>query len=164
MYVKFQQMWCTPVDYSRCEVQQRRRLGCIASVDIFSDVSEYPYQLFTNYYYHNYYYNVWLLPEARWPSADPAAWVEQATPFQSADLRISLTPRHDQGSRCTADVYQVVACHDSRASLPRGCTGRQPAACSYRHDRHTRRPVGTRPADCRLHRDDAATALLMHST
>jgi len=28
MYVKFQQMWCTPVDYSRCEVRQRRRLGC----------------------------------------------------------------------------------------------------------------------------------------
>jgi len=28
MYVKFQQMWCTSVDYSRCEVRQRRRLGC----------------------------------------------------------------------------------------------------------------------------------------
>jgi len=27
MYVKLQQMWCTPVDYSRCEVRQRR-LGC----------------------------------------------------------------------------------------------------------------------------------------
>ena len=26
MYVKFQQMWCIPVDYSRCEVRQRRRL------------------------------------------------------------------------------------------------------------------------------------------
>jgi len=28
MYVKFQQMWCAPVDYSRCEVRQRRTLGC----------------------------------------------------------------------------------------------------------------------------------------
>ena len=28
MYVKFQQMWFAPVDYSRCEVQQQRRLGC----------------------------------------------------------------------------------------------------------------------------------------
>ena len=28
MYVEIQQMWCGPVDYSRCEVRQRRKLGC----------------------------------------------------------------------------------------------------------------------------------------
>ena len=28
MYVEIQQMWCGPVDYSRCEIRQRRKLGC----------------------------------------------------------------------------------------------------------------------------------------
>jgi len=28
MYVEIQQMWRGPVDYSRCEVRQRRKLGC----------------------------------------------------------------------------------------------------------------------------------------